>query len=82
MFNDVLVATDISLMQTPYVKKIPKLSILYISSPLTYICNKMISTSTFPSRLNFSEIQPSFKKDVNLQTHVLAHILLKNFKTH
>jgi hypothetical protein len=34
--------------------KILKLSMSYISSPLTYICNKMISTGTFPSRLKFS----------------------------
>lgn len=42
--------------------KILKLTMSYISSPLTYICNKMFSTGTFPSRLKFSEIQPLFKK--------------------
>ena len=34
----------------------------HVLSPLTYFCNKIISTGTFPSRLKFSEIQPLFKK--------------------
>jgi hypothetical protein len=39
-----------------------KLSVSYISSPLTYIYNQMISTGTFRSRLKFSEIQTLLKK--------------------
>ena len=42
--------------------KILKLSIYYISSPLTYICNRMLSSGIFPTRLKFSEIKPIFKK--------------------
>jgi hypothetical protein len=42
--------------------KILKLSIPYISSPLTYICNLMISTGVFPTRLKFEEIKPYIKK--------------------
>jgi hypothetical protein len=39
-----------------------KLSLQYISPPFAYICNRMISTGTFPTRLKFSEIKPIFKK--------------------
>jgi len=39
-----------------------KLSLSYSSSPLTYICNKMITTGIFPTRLKFSKIKPLFKK--------------------
>jgi hypothetical protein len=39
-----------------------KLSIQYISSPLVCICNRMISTGTFPTRLKFSEHKPIFRK--------------------
>jgi hypothetical protein len=38
-----------------------KLSIPYISSPLTYIYNRMLSTGIFPMRLKFSEIKHIFK---------------------
>jgi len=33
-----------------------------VSSPLTYICNRMLSIGTFPDRLKFSEIKPICKK--------------------
>jgi len=39
-----------------------KLSVPYILSPLTYLCNLMISTGTFPTRLKFAEIKPLHKK--------------------
>jgi hypothetical protein len=42
--------------------KILKLCIYYISSPLTYICNRMLSSGIFPTRLKFSEVKPIFKK--------------------
>jgi len=42
--------------------QILKVSSLYISSPLTYLCNWMLSSGIFPSRLKFSEIKPLFKK--------------------
>jgi len=41
--------------------KILKTCIYYISSPLTYIINRMLSTSTFPNRLKFSTVKPLFK---------------------
>ena len=39
-----------------------KQSILYISSPLAYICNLMLSSGVFPTRLKFAEIKPLYKK--------------------
>jgi hypothetical protein len=42
--------------------KILRSSILFISSPLTYISNRMLTTSIFPIRLKFSEIRPIFKR--------------------
>ena len=41
---------------------IVKLSLPFISSPLIYICNKMLSTDTFPTCLKFSQVFPLFKK--------------------
>jgi len=34
----------------------------FITSPLTYICNKSLSSGIFPSRLKFSELEPLHKK--------------------
>jgi Notch-like protein len=42
--------------------KILKHSISYILSPLTHICNLMISTGIFPTTFKFTEIKPLFKK--------------------
>jgi hypothetical protein len=42
--------------------KILKQSVPYILSPLTYLCNLMISTGIFPTRLKFAEIKPVHKK--------------------
>ncbi|PNF31336.1 hypothetical protein B7P43_G10907, partial [Cryptotermes secundus] len=42
--------------------KIIKLSMLYIMSPLIYICNRSLATGTFPSRLKYSQIHPVHKK--------------------
>jgi hypothetical protein len=42
--------------------KILKASIPFISSPLTHICNKSLSSGGFPSHLKFSEIKPLLKK--------------------
>ena len=39
-----------------------QISAPYILSPLTHICNKILSTGTFPARLKFSEVRPLFKK--------------------
>jgi len=42
--------------------KIVKQSTPFIISPLTYICNKSLSTGTFPDRLKYALIQPVHKK--------------------
>ena len=42
--------------------KILKISVNYICSPLTHICNKSISTGVFPEQLKYSIIKPLFKK--------------------
>jgi hypothetical protein len=42
--------------------KLLKISVNYICSPITHICNKSISTGIFPERLKFSIIKSLFKK--------------------
>ena len=44
--------------------KIIKNSRPFIVLPLTFICNRMLSTGTFPDRLKFSEIKPIYKKGI------------------
>jgi hypothetical protein len=39
-----------------------KLSTPYIVSPLTYICNTILSTGIFPDRLKYAIIKPIKKK--------------------
>ena len=39
-----------------------KHSIYYISSPISYICNRILSSGIFPTRLKFAEITAIFKK--------------------
>jgi hypothetical protein len=38
-----------------------KVSAPFISSPLTYICNRSLSSGIFPTRLKFSLVKPVFK---------------------
>jgi hypothetical protein len=42
--------------------RILKASTPYVSSPLTYIFNKILSTGIFPDTLTFSEVKPLYKK--------------------
>lgn len=46
--------------------RILKISMPLIASPLTYLCNKSITTGSFPTRLKYSQIIQIFKK-VNKQ---------------
>jgi hypothetical protein len=58
--------------------KILKISGPFIVSPLTYICNRMLSTGKFPNRLKFSEIKPLYKKltkNLLLNTHQFHYFL-------
>jgi Notch-like protein len=48
--------------------KILKLSSLFISSTLNYICNKSIAQGIFPDLLKYSEIKPLYKKGDKSQT--------------
>ena len=60
--------------------KILKISSPFIVSPLTYICNRMLSTGTFPDRLKYSEIKPIYKKgDKTLITNYRPISLLPLF---
>jgi len=53
---------------------------LYISSPLTYICNRMLSSGIFPTRLKFAEVKPIFKKgDKNDTSNYRPVSLLTSF---
>jgi len=42
--------------------KILKISAPFISSPLSYICNKSMSSGTFPTRLKYATVKPLLKK--------------------
>jgi hypothetical protein len=42
--------------------KILKISASFISSPLSYICNKSILSGTFPTRLKYAIVKPLLKK--------------------
>ena len=61
-------------------KKILKLSAPFIISPLTYICNKSLSSGVFPKRLKYAVIKPVYKK-VNKTSHykLQANPLLTSF---
>jgi hypothetical protein len=46
--------------------KILKASAPFISSPLSHVCNKTITSGIFPTPLKYSTIKPLFKKgDIN-----------------
>jgi len=48
--------------------KILKLSAPCIISPITYICNKSLSSGVFPKRLKYAIIKPAYKKGDKLLT--------------
>ena len=48
---------------TRYPQKILKLSSSFISSPINYICNKMLFWGVFPVSLKYAVIQPLHKND-------------------
>jgi hypothetical protein len=43
--------------------KIFKISVSFILSPLTYICNITPSTGKFPDRLKYAIVRPIYKED-------------------
>jgi hypothetical protein len=42
--------------------RIIKLTVPFIISPLTYICNAILTTGVFPDRLKYPIVKPIFKK--------------------
>jgi hypothetical protein len=56
--------------------KILKLSVPFIISPLTHICNKCLSQGVFPDRVKFSVVKPIFKNGDKLITSNYRPILL------
>jgi hypothetical protein len=42
--------------------RILKVSIAFIISPLTYICNAILGAGVFPNRLTFVIVKPCFKE--------------------
>ena len=45
--------------------KVLKVTAPFISSPLHYICNKVITEGVFPDRLKYSVIRPLYKEGNN-----------------
>jgi hypothetical protein len=60
--------------------RILKLSVPYISSPLNYICNKIMQHGIFPERLKSFVIKPLYKKgDKSLLSNCRPISLLTSF---
>jgi hypothetical protein len=60
--------------------RITKLSAPYISSPFSYICNKILQCGVFPERLKYSIIKPIHKKgDISLLANYRPVSLLTSF---
>jgi hypothetical protein len=56
-----------------------EITVKKFTSPLTYICNKILTTGTFPDRLKFSEIKPIYKKgDKTLVSNFVTACVFKN----
>jgi len=56
--------------------RILKASTPYVSSPLTYIFNKIFLTGIFPDRLKFSEVKRLYKKGVKTEFSIYRPISL------
>jgi len=67
--------------------KILKISSPFVSSPLNYICNKIIFWGVFPYRIKYAVIKPQHKNDdrcdvSNSRPVSLFNIILKNIWNH
>ena len=56
-----------------------KLSVPYIVSPLTYICNAILNSGVFPDRLKYAIIKPIFKKGDDQKINYRPISLLTSF---
>ena len=56
--------------------KLLKLSLPYITSPLTYLCNKSLTSGIFPSWLKHSQVTPLLKKGSKSELSNYRHISL------
>ena len=64
-----------------------KLAALYIASEITYICNKSISTSSFPNKWKETKVPPPHKQgpsdDINNYRPIsILHVLSKILERH
>ena len=55
--------------------KILKLGIHYSSCPLTYICNRFLSSGIFPTRLKFSDSNLYIKEEIKM-IHLIIDLFL------
>ena len=65
--------------------RIPKISMPFITSPLTYLDNKAMSKGSFPARLKYSQVISIYKKGnkselINYRPISLLTSFLKNFE--
>jgi hypothetical protein len=56
----------------------------FIISPLTYICNAVLSTGVFPARLKYAIVETNFKKrketrDFQLQANIFVNFFLQDY---
>jgi len=52
-----------------------KLTAPFIISPLTHICNAVLSTGVFPDRLKYTVVKPIFKKETNRKSPITDQYL-------
>jgi len=55
--------------------RIIKLTAPFIISPLTYICNAVLSTGVFPDRLKYAVVKPILKKEINRKSPIMDQYL-------
>ena len=55
--------------------RIIKLTAPFIISPLTYICNAVLSTGVFPGRLKYAVVKPILKKEINRKSPIMDQYL-------
>ena len=60
--------------------RIIKLTAPFIISPLTYICNAVLSNGCFPDRLKYAVVKPIFKKGKKQEiSNLFINFLLQDY---